>query len=982
MPSITRFPRASADQLSDSRPFRPATVGVVGDGVEGLLAALALKEWRPELAVSIVPVPDPAPRSPALASTPPLVAFLTGFLGLDPLVIDRVARPTLSLGTRFEWGETPDAGFNQAFARGDIADAQAHDGHLRRYTVASQLMNAERLPFVRLGGRTMPLVKDTPFSWSFERALLEELLRERARAVGITRVSAPLTDVEAREGDRIERALTADGSVLRFDLWVDASGPDALLVGRALDVPWHGFESSLPTDGAIYATRENGGDPRPYTRIATLAHGFSITIAQRTHDVLGYVYGAAFVDEAGARRELEARYPDLAFATAERFRPGRRAAFARGNVVAIGDSFARVDPLASRGLQMTLHAILELIELCQSGGHDLAQAELRLAERWDHLRWYEALLYRFNRRVDSPFWRHAHLTIDWSGLESTVRDFLEHGPLSNRRPGGHGEAAADAELAELATVGPDAIDLALLGQGVSPRVLAPRTGARDWQELMAMREAMVAHALPQRECWRELAARDTWLGVIDDPTSWCHALTTALTRRWPTRGRSQAALTSLARELGVPALSRREAARMADEFPASPNIDFGKFIKRVPELVLRPKDQGQLSECLHLCVARNLPMRIRAAGHSSGGQTLADEGAVIDLRWLKRIIADDGQRVRVESGLWWLELCTHLRTSGRRPPILIDNWRTSVGGTLAVGGFGDTSHRDGLQIASVRELVLMTLDGTRQRVRPGDDLFDWSLAGCGQLGVITEVVLDTVTRGYDLDARVLAWPSLERFLDDMRLVVHERRFDWLRARLTWAPGVPVAAAAGHTSDGATRAHDFTGLGASLGARDTVDLFAKSVEPPDPRWAFASPGVEVILPVDPIGIAGAHAIARRVVEIGLAPYLPNGSSIMVLPGGDALRFPMAPLPPSELAMMVAIRPELPLSEVPRFLPALRAITDLALEHGGRIYIMGLAPTRPDWLQVQLGQERYQRLVALKRKWDPDGLLNPGLLAPTA
>ena len=70
--------------------------------------------------------------------------------------------------------------------------------------------------------------------------------------------------------------------------------------------------------------------------------------------------------------------------------------------------------------------------------------------------------------------------------------------------------------------------------------------------------------------------------------------------------------------------------------------------------------------------------------------------------------------------------------------------------------------------------------------------------------------------------------------------------------------------------------------------------------------------------------------------------------------------------------------MPVADVPQFLPLLRGFADLALDAGGKVYLMSLEPTRPGWLRAQLGPERHDHLRALKAKWDPEGLLNAGLL----
>jgi len=967
-------PRPEMDSTR-GHPLHPKRVSIVGDDVPGLLMALALVEWRPELAVTVLPT-APSPTPAVIGTTPPTTAFLFGYLGLDPHRFMRLVQPAMRLGVRFEWGDRAPWHFNEVFGEADLVDAHAHDGHLLRCGIASQLIESARAPIARVGDRTISLLRDAPFGWHLERDRLMPLLRDRARAVGIGLSVAPVTDVEAKEG-RIERVLTSDGHAHIADLWVDASGPRSLLLGGALAVPFDHHPSSLPADTVLFAVRERAAASAPFTTVTTLGAGWCWRLPGRDVEQLAYVHGSHHLAPAAAAAELADAMPgarDLVFAP---LAPGRHRDFLSGNVVAIGDAYGVHDPLDPIDHQLTLTTILRVLALLGGDGRDAHRLGAQLGADWDAARWLLATRYRFNRRVSSPFWQEAHVAIDWSGLEGPVRDYLEHGAFTSRPASAGSRPLPDAR----------ALDLTLLGQRIVPERLTPATTPAEWRELTAMRETVVRACLPEPEALSLLIDSPELLDdVVHGERSWCRLLTAEMQRAVPTRGRSSEALGSIARELGVPALLRREAAAMPDAFPTSPNIDFGKLERRVPEVVLRPKDQAQLAECLQLCVRRRMPIKIRGAGHSSGGQTLTDEGAVIDLRWLKRIIADapSDERIRVESGLWWLELCGHLRPQGRRPPVLTDNWRVSIGGTLAVGGFGDSTHREGLQITSARELTVMTLDGTRHRVRPGDDLFDWSLAGRGQLGIVTEVVLDTVRRSYDLEARVLSWRTLVDFLADSRRISAEGRFDWLRARMMWTPGAPVAAAAGHMLNPAgasppEAARDFSGLIAQLGPRERVDLFAKGIEdPPEEHWAFASPGVELIVPMDADGLAALREVHRRVSTSDIARYMPRGSSIMVLPGSDAIRFPMAPLPATDAVVLVAIRPEVPVTDVPRFVASMRELADFVVAAGGKLYLMGLEPTRPGWLRDQLGRERYDRLVALKAKWDPEGLLNPGLL----
>lgn len=1002
------------------------SVGIIGSGTAGLLTALALKERDPGLEVTIVASSAIPVIGVGEATTPVMPPFLFGYLGLDPHRFEREVQPTLKLGIRFEWGQ-PEGWFNYAFGDGDLSDALAHDGHLRRYSATSQMMDAGKAPLVRVGGKLHSLLRETRLALHLDNVRLVRFLEQRAREVGVRSIDATVHEVRRAHGaePQLVEHLETSAGPLAFDLYVDCTGFRSLLMGGALHSPFIDYSTSLMTDRAITAVRRYGApngpkSPPPYTTARTMNAGWCWTIPMRDELHHGYVFASKYLKEEDARRELEQVYPGCDDFKIVRFRSGRREHFIRGNVVALGNSYAFVEPLESTAIHMVIIAISKLLaelgspshasasplprgphgenrlSLAEAEGHGQRQARPFLSARreaelnaqmgahWDWLRWFLAVHYRFNRRIDSPFWRDVHLTTDWSGLEAAHKDFLAHGPLSARDPN-----APQPKLAGDVVFGPRGLDIVLLGQGIVPQTLPRKTSATEWRELATMRETMVGLAMEHGEALTHFGvARELLDGLVHDEASWCRMMARDMLGFAPPAGRTQDALSAWASRHHVPHQTGRETLSAPADFQKNPALDYGKYLRKTPQIVLRPKDQKQLADSVEMLVSRQIPFKVRGAGHSSGGQTLIEDGAVLDLRWLKRVIAierpEPGQgggrgRVRVESGIWWLELCAHLKNEGRRPLVLTDNWRSTVGGTLAVGGFGDASHLEGLQTAGVRELMLLTLDGTRHRVRPGDPLFDWSLAGRGQLGLITEVVLETIEKSYDLEARVFAWRNFATFARDMATVVAEGRFDWLRARLSWDKDGSVHAAGGHLLPvlGNRAENDLSGLAASYGALERLDLFATSAEPPEAAWDLASPSVEVVMPVTEQGLAGLAKIHAHVLGSPLTRYLPRGSSLMALRGKNAATPPMAPLPSSDLALMLAIRPEVPHGEVAPLIPHAVAIADLATQHGGAIYAMGVEPSAPDWLARQLGP-RYDELVALKRRHDPLGLLNPGLL----
>lgn len=435
-------------------------------------------------------------------------------------------------------------------------------------------------------------------------------------------------------------------------------------------------------------------------------------------------------------------------------------------------------------------------------------------------------------------------------------------------------------------------------------------------------------------------------------------------------------LASFAADAGVEMLAGDElAALCTGNFREDPSIDYGRVTHRVPRALLRPRDREQLAACMRFLSAAGIPFKTRGAGHSSGGQALLDDGVVIDVRHLARVVADDpdAETITVEGGMWWLALVEHLHAQGRRPRSITANLRSCVAGTLAVGGFGDSSHLWGLQISHVQRMTLVTPDGTVRALRRDDELFRYSLAGRGQLGVIADVTLETMRRPWTMMGRIMRWASLADYLRDHDVIVERELYDFLRARLRLVDGrFEVLAHLGRTS--AFPALADPGAAALRPADATppevIDLHGLlAVErAEDPR--LACPAVEFVLPL-PLP-AGWHELAQQIIAAGIPPLQPDGHSVMIVARDE--RLPLAPLPAAK-SMMVALRPKLPIADAQALLPALRTIGQRALDLGARMYLMSIDVGGS--LEQQFG-EHLARLRELKAEVDPRGLLNAGLL----
>ena len=83
------------------------SVLVLGAGSAGLMAALAIKRWIPQLKVQVVRDPTIPVIGVGESTTPNVPQFLFEYLRINPRHFYAVANPTWKLGIHFLWGPRP-----------------------------------------------------------------------------------------------------------------------------------------------------------------------------------------------------------------------------------------------------------------------------------------------------------------------------------------------------------------------------------------------------------------------------------------------------------------------------------------------------------------------------------------------------------------------------------------------------------------------------------------------------------------------------------------------------------------------------------------------------------------------------------------------------------------------------------------------------------------------------------------------------------
>ena len=420
----------------NANPIR--NVIVLGGGSAGFLAALALKVKLPGLAVTVIRSRDIGIIGVGEGSTVGLTAFLHDYLGVNPKKFFAVAQPTWKLGLRFLWGRRPYFNYNfvdtQLTGRAEGLNLPkgfyAAAGEMGYEDPVSALMSEGRA-FDRLPAGGPRLHKQV--AYHFENEKFVAFLEGYAAAVGVKIVDDTVVEVRQDEGGISELRL-AGGTAASADLYVDCSGFRSELLGRALGEPFVSYAGSLFCDRAVVGGWERTDEPiLPYTTCETMPNGWCWRIEHETRVNRGYVYSGAAVTDERAEAEFRAANPKVGPTRVVKFVSGRRQRAWVKNVVAVGNACGFVEPLEATALGLVgIQSVVLCDSLLASGRRLLPtqrdQYNRHIGRFWDHIRDFLAVHYRFNDRLDTPFWQRCRAEVDLAGAAEVVDVYREHGP--------------------------------------------------------------------------------------------------------------------------------------------------------------------------------------------------------------------------------------------------------------------------------------------------------------------------------------------------------------------------------------------------------------------------------------------------------------------------------------------------------------------------------------------------------------------------
>ena len=222
-------------------------------------------------------------------------------------------------------------------------------------------------------------------------------------------------------------------------------------------------------------------------------------------------------------------------------------------------------------------------------------------------------------------------------------------------------------------------------------------------------------------------------------------------------------------------------------------VDNGRHVRRLPAAVLRPRSVDDVVRMVAHANRHGLSIAMRGQGHSQYGQSQVDGGIVIESSTLNAVRWHGSDTIDTEPGALWGDVAKATLAQGRIPPVLPDAMMLTVGGTLSIGGTGETSYRYGAQVDNVLEFDVVTGDGQLVTCSPerNHELFAMTLAGVGQCGIIIRARLRLIPTTRMVAIRTLVYHDMDAFLADQARVATAELLGPLNGRAVPGAGTDV-----------------------------------------------------------------------------------------------------------------------------------------------------------------------------------------------
>ena len=199
--------------------------------------------------------------------------------------------------------------------------------------------------------------------------------------------------------------------------------------------------------------------------------------------------------------------------------------------------------------------------------------------------------------------------------------------------------------------------------------------------------------------------------------------------------------------------------------PGDKNYDesrkiWNAMIDRKPELIVQVTNAADVSAALKFAIENKLEITVRGAGHNIAGNCICDGGLMIDFSTMNKVSVDKEKKTAlVQPGATLKDFDAESQKYGLATPVGI-NSTTGIAGLTLGGGFGWLTRKYGFTIDNLLSAEVVTVNGEilRASKEENSDLF-WAIrGGGGNFGIVTEFEFKLYPVGPEILSGLLVFP--------------------------------------------------------------------------------------------------------------------------------------------------------------------------------------------------------------------------------
>ncbi len=472
-----------------SRPI--ARVVVVGRDAAGWLSAFALQSafGRTGLAVQMIELPSQLSPVDVFAAIPTL-ANLHRLLGLDENEVVSACAGVTVQGQRFSnWSRAKPA-FMHAYDTQGVAinhvdfiqywikaRAEGLGVDLEDFCLGAAAAKQNRYV---LSNDTTEAFSHAAHGYHLDARTYVRLIKQCALKTGVVSTAGQVASVN-RSGANIQSVVLSDGQVVEGDLFIDASGVEAALIGAMPEAPFESWRHWFGADRTMAASVKRLTPLPAYSQISASRNGWIGLYPLQNRTAMKCVFDSSgqsdqeMAEVIGATTGLRIE-SEVVVAPLE---TGARARSWVGNCIAIGEAAAVLEPLDAVQLHVIQLGLSRLIGFFPVDADALVEADAYNADIADHIRNirdFQIAHYKLNQRLNDPFWDRARAMNIPDSLAYKLNLFAQRGRV----------ALYDHESFEI-----ENWNAILIGHGVMPRAYDPLADALPRNEQIGKFKGML-----------------------------------------------------------------------------------------------------------------------------------------------------------------------------------------------------------------------------------------------------------------------------------------------------------------------------------------------------------------------------------------------------------------------------------------------------------------------------------------------------------